>query len=380
MNIIFKLNYFSKYRVPKYLIFSDRYQNGVCCDKNAFYLFDYYINNNDDNAFYIINKESYLLKYLLNENKTKNLILYRNNSDLFENLFIYLLNAKIIVQSYVSPEFQRLVSEVEYLKYLKINHGIRYFKKYITSSEFSFMKKQKVNTIVSSPYEIELLTNLANLTKNQIYKAGLSRWDKLNFEKLNDSENCLLISFTYRNYDSLAFEKSLYKKNLYQFLNNHNLISFLKKRNIDLIYIPHHQELFLKKNYSQNNLLYAKIKSQEYLDYYIKQCSLFITDFSSISFDFMYQNKAVLFYFIDKNDKLNFNEKDYYLKDRNDKIYSGNAFIHLNDLIKNIIFFANNDFKITNKMKNNYESIFYYKNNITKRLIDIINTIIEKKY
>ena len=166
------------------------------------------------------------------------------------------------------------------------------------------MKKQKVNTIVSSPYEIELLTNLANLTKNQIYKAGLSRWDKLNFEKLNDSENCLLISFTYRNYDSLEFEKSLYKKNLYQFLNNHNLISFLKKRNIDLIYIPHHQELFLKKNYSQNNLLYAKIKSQEYLDYYIKQCSLFITDFSSISFDFMYQNKAVLFYFIDKNDTL----------------------------------------------------------------------------
>ena len=39
----------------------------------------------------------------------------------------------------------------------------------------------------------------------------------------------------------------------------------------------------------------------------------------------MFQNKAVLFYFIDKNDKNEFKEKEYYKNNSDDKIYSGNA-------------------------------------------------------
>ena len=263
------------------------------------------------------------MNFFIKENKTKNLIIFENESNLYDDIFLYLLNAKIIIQSYASFAFQKIISSVNYLKYLKVNHGIRYFKKYITLYDFCHIKKSKVNTIASSPFEYELLIKLANLRENQIYKAGLSRWDILNYKQLNNfKKKCILASFTYRNYNKLIFEQSIYKKNLYQFLNNHNLISFLQKKNIDLIYIPHHQELFLEKNYSQNFLSYAKIKNQENLDYYIKQCSLLITDFSSVAFDFMFQNKVVLFYFIDKNDKHEFQEKGYYKKNLNDKIYN----------------------------------------------------------
>lgn len=59
-------------------------------------------------------------------------------------MFVFLLNAKIIVQSYASIAFQKIISSVNYLKYLKINHGIRYFKKYATLYDFCHIKKSKV--------------------------------------------------------------------------------------------------------------------------------------------------------------------------------------------------------------------------------------------
>ena len=43
-----------------------------------------------------------------------------------------------------------------------------------------------------------------------------------------------------------------------------------------------------------------KLKAND-LENDIEQCNLFITDYSSISFDFMFQNKPVLFYDIDKS-------------------------------------------------------------------------------
>jgi CDP-glycerol glycerophosphotransferase (TagB/SpsB family) len=68
-----------------------------------------------------------------------------------------------------------------------------------------------------------------------------------------------------------------------------------------LVYIPHHEEIDLGKNYSQNIFKFAKIKGQKDLENEIELCNLFITDYSSISFDFMFQNKPVLYYTIDKS-------------------------------------------------------------------------------
>ena len=54
--------------------------------------------------------------------------------------------------------------------------------------------------------------------------------------------------------------------NIFYILNNQNLIKYLNNNNIDLIYIPHHEEIDLGKNYSQNIFKYAKIKGQNGLE------------------------------------------------------------------------------------------------------------------
>ena len=76
-------------------------------------------------------------------------------------------------------------------------------------------------------------------------------------------------------------------------LNDKSLKHILANRNIDLIFIQHHHDI------RQGNIIYKNISnkvkflSQKSLSHYIEQCSLFITDFSSISFDFMFQNNRV---------------------------------------------------------------------------------------
>lgn len=44
-------------------------------------------------------------------------------------------------------------------------------------------------------------------------------------------------------------------------------------------------------------------------------------------------------------------------------------------LINKIKFYINKYFKIVHELKKKYEMIFYYKNNITEKIIDIINII-----
>ena len=110
----------------------------------------------------------------------------------------------------------------------------------------------------------------------------------------------------------------------------------MKNNNIDLIYIPHHHELYKNKNFDENQLKYAKFYDNSYLTHYIEQCSLLVTDFSSISFDFMFQNKLVLFYLIDANDTLDFPEKSY-MKNKNESIFFGNGFTKENEVIEKSI-------------------------------------------
>ena len=373
--LILKLKAFSKYRQPKYLLFSDFYGSRFCSDINAYTLFEYYLKNNIKEAYYIINKNSDLYRSLRKENKTDNLILINTRENIYEKLFNYILNSRIIIQSYVFLDFHYIINNITYLKYLYINHGITYFKNDFIASELIYLNEDKRNIITSSPYEYNIFIKKFNYSDKYIYQAGIARYDKYKEMKINSNEKkCILVSFTYRSYNSSYFEISLYKKNIIRLLNDYSLVTFLENENINLIYIPHHNELYLKKKYNQKNFHYAKIAGQIKLTKYIKKCSLLITDISSVSFAFMFQYKPVLFYLLDYNDTININEKKSI--DPNNKLYFGNIFLEQDALIKRIKYFVKKNFKINKKLKRNYKSVFYYRKNICRRISNIIEKIL----
>ena len=379
-SLITNLNLFKNKTKLTNIIFADYYISTSCYDKSAFTLFEYYMNNNIDEPYYIINERSNFYYSLVSQNMTKNLILYNEKKiqEFFVNLYKFLKNAKIIVNAYSIPFLQLIASKVSYIKYLKINHGIKHFKVIYAKTEFINELGDKKNVICSSPFEYELLTKNFNYNANRIHNASLVRYERFEFRKINETEKkCILVSFSYRSFNKHIFEKSEYKKNLLKFLNNNELIIYLTNHNIDLILIPHHEEIDLGKNYSQSIFKYAQIKNQSDLEHYIEQCSLFVTDFSSISFDFMFQNKAVLFYPIDKNDNDSFIEKTF-MADEKDIIYFGNYFKEESSLIDKMKYYINQSFLIENELKKDYESVFYIKSNIIKKIVEIINHIVKE--
>ena len=380
-SLILQLNFYQNNTKRNNIIFADYYLSKICYDKSAFSLFEYYLKNNIDIPYYIINSESDFYKSLIRKNQTRNLILYNstNLSTFYQSLFNYLKDTKIIVNAYSIYLMQYIAGKVPYIKYLKINHGIKHFKELYAKTEFIKELGDKKNVICSSPIEYELYTKVLKYKSNQIYNASLSRYERFKYIKKNYSESkCILASFTYRSYNRYIFEKSEYKKNLDKFLNNKKLIKFLHNKKIELIYIPHHREVELGKNYLTDTYKYSKILNQSNLEHCIERCSLFITDFSSLSFDFMFQNKPVLFYSIDKNDNNSIIEKQF-MRESNDTIYFGNFFSNQNLLINKIKYYINNNFNIGNDLQLKYESVFHFKENIHKRLSEIINIIINKR-
>lgn len=289
------------------------------------------------------------------------------------------MNSKILVHSYAFNDFNIIVDKVNYLKYLKINHGVRFFKKDIGNYELQDINKTKFNTIITSPLEYEIYKNTYNLSDNNMFKAGLPRHDRfINIHNDVLENKCILIAFTYRKFNNSIYKVSSFKQNLDKLLSNKDLLSFLLKNKIDLIYFQHHYDAYINRPFNQTEFLYVKFKNQTYLAHYIEQCSLCITDFSSISFDFMFQNKPTLFYLIDANDTNDFYEKKYMNYENNKKIYFGNYFYSQEILIQKIKYYIKRNFQIEYELKKHYESLFYYKTNITERIVDIIEQLKKK--
>ena len=366
-------------RNPKYILLFDFLHSKYCYDHNSYLIFQYYQERNKTEAYYIINKDSDLYNSLLLKNKTNNLILYDpKDKEYLKNLYPYLLNSKIMIFSYVLYEYLNLVNSVYYLKFLKINHGIRYFKNR-NYNELISLYTRKRNTIISSPYEYDIYKNKFYFFDNEIHKGGLPRYDRLNKIRKNKAEKeCILIFFTYRSYDNERYDISLLKKNIIKLLEDNTLISFLRNKNIDLIYIQHHHDIKRNRSFEFYNFTYAKYKRQVDLSHYIEQCSLLVTDFSSVSFDFIFQNKPSLFYLLDYDETFFYNEKIYIKFFPKSKFVKNNTFYEQNSLVNKILYYAQREFKIEDNLKEVYEKVFYYKNNITERVVKIIDNIIEK--
>lgn len=222
----------------------------------------------------------------------------------------------------------------------------------------------------------DLYKNKFKFLDKEIYKAGLPRYDRFDKIKKNKTEKeCILTFFTYRSYNESFYNKSLMKDNIIKLLEDTNLISYLKNRNIDLIFIQHHYDVLRNRTFEFNNFTYIKYKKQSFLKYYIEQCSLLVTDFSSISFDFIFQNKPALYYLIDYYDTFKYLEKEILKKFPKSPFLVNNTFYNKTSLINKILYYVDKKFKIEDDLKKEYNKVFYYRKNIIKRVVKIIDII-----
>lgn len=148
----------------------------------------------------------------------------------------------------------------------------------------------------------DVVINQLGYNDKDVAITGLSRFDNL---PITDSSKVtkILLMPTWRDWLNTdeAFAKSEYLQRYLKLINDSNLLKFLEDNHIVLNFYPHYrsQEFFKKHTDGINpNVKFIELGEQTVQDLLIEH-DILITDFSSVSFDFSYMKKPVIFYHFD---------------------------------------------------------------------------------
>ena len=367
-----------KYPKDAYLLFDCLHDVGAECI-DAYSLFEE-MKKEKISAYYVIRKQTKLYKQLLRENKLDNVIVLNFSTRSHPNEFIQkiypvLLRAKAVITSFGenSGVINSFFKNNSAWQYIFIQHGSIFMKESVLYNGYLYPEKFD-KFLVCSDIEYNLFKKYG-FPDEKLIKVGLPRWDLLHNLPKAQEKNILLM-LTWRRMNTMQFDSSMYKKNLLHLVRNANLRKYLDEHHIKLYFAPHHALLGNSKidfDLSHENI---QIIDQSEISEYIRKCSCLVTDLSSVAFDFMFQNKPVLFYILDYND-INlgrFDSKDIE-RFRYKKFVLPDVFFSEEEVLERLKYYVERNFKIDKETKQIYNKFFYTKTNIRKQLIKELEKI-----
>lgn len=213
----------------------------------------------------------------------------------------YLHRANMFTHSY--NKIMKWYPEWKISRNIFLQHGVIGFSRVnhsLHKNRTSFNK-----FVVSSPLEKKHLIEEYGYEEKDLILSGLPRWDALKGVTKSD-KNTILIMPTWRSWIKSEEEliESMYWKKYIEFLGNENLHSYLEENNAYINFFPHYQMQKLIKNLKLEFHPRIKLIKQDENDVQSLLIShdVLITDYSTVSFDFAYMNKPVIFYQFDYED------------------------------------------------------------------------------
>jgi len=369
-----------KYPKDTYLLFDCLHDvNAECID--AYSLFEE-MQREKIPAYYVIRKQTKLYKQLLQENKLDNVIVLNFSTRSHPNEFIQkiypvLLRTKAVITSFGenSHEIAKFFKNNSYWQYIFIQHGPTFMKESVLYNGYLYPEKFD-KFLICSDMENKIFSKY-KFPDSKLIKVGLPRWDLLS-DKPKAQEKSILLMLTWRKIKSENVDASLYKKHLLHLLNNENLKKYLRKKNIKLYFAPHHalkENAHIELNVTEN----VEVISCNEISYYIKHCQCLITDFSSVAFDFMFQNKPVLFYILDYQDRaVGYHDREDLDRFAFKRYLLPDVFFSEEEVLERLKYYVERNFKIDKETKQIYNKFFYTKTNIRKQLIKELEKICSK--
>lgn len=364
-----------------YILIDDLFEEDAeCIDTYSLFC---YMQKHNIPSYYVVWKKNYFYTKLKKENKLKNVIVVKERfgTDFIRKSFWILLKTKIIISGFLNwgnftPErklVQDFVNNTKSFTHVYLNHGVTFFKKDVLKA-YSPQNFKKL--IVSNNLEKKIYIEKAAWQEKNIIKGGLARWDLL--KKEVHKEKNIFVFFTFRKTfgQHRNYKEFDYYKKIISLFQNKKLQQLLVDNNVKLIYGMHHalkNQTNLDWNISNPNIIIA---DTHHISHYIAKTDLFITDYSSIAFDFMFLNIPVIFY------KLDF--KDTRLSDQDRcsmdsfcecEPYIYNIIEEEDRLIEKIQQYINTKFSQVNEHKQKNKLFFYYSSNIAKHIVKELEKI-----
>ncbi|GLI56788.1 hypothetical protein PM10SUCC1_23020 [Propionigenium maris DSM 9537] len=237
------------------------------------------------------------------------------------------------------------------------------------------MEAKYDKVIVSSEWEKRLLNEHFGHPDQNLIVTGLARYD--NLYKSDVVEDQIFFMPTWR--------KAIRKRELFicsdyylktkEILEDKNLLKKLREKKIKVKFYLHiklHKFIDLFQEL-ENDVIEIVEAGDEDVQTLLKKSKLLITDYSSISFDFIYMEKPVLFYQYDYKDYIESYRVQGYEEYKNDRF--GYIAYNSKTLIDKIIYYLDNDFKAEEEYIKKSNKYFKFRdNNNCQR---IYNEIIE---
>ncbi len=162
-------------------------------------------------------------------------------------------------------------------------------------------EKLVADVVVCGAYpEWEYVNREFGYPEGSVRYIGFARFDRL-IDSFSNTQ--ILYMPTWRQWvaNDYAFKKSEYYQRIASFLSSTKLNKFLVDNNVELVYFTHPSIRNLKSYFKEFENDRIKIFNNDDIDLQRLICSanMLITDYSSIYFDFAYQDKPVLYYHFD---------------------------------------------------------------------------------
>ena len=303
------------------------------------------------------------------------------NGNFLEKYLEVILKLKSTISGAKIYSINNLFYNIEYLTYICLGHGISYLKDFLYIDYYSINIYNKI-LIPNSNILISNAKKYGWKDKN-IIKIGLPRWDTFSYNnrKLNSFQNrSIFMMFTWRDLNQNNNNSQIsqyYFKNIIKLINNLDLNIILKENNITLYFCLHH----MMEKYK---LLFNINKNIKYIDQnQIIEClinsDLFITDFSSVIFDFIFRKKPYIIYIPDSEDlelqsiySKSYYDKINYLKNGS---FFENRFFKIKNTVDKIIYYINNNFELDSKMHKFYNYINLKSENNIQNFIQFLKNL-----
>lgn len=279
---------------------------------NAYYFFTYLRSIHPEiNAYFLIDKKSY--DFIKLSNNIDRVVQYES----LKHKVLFILAEKLLsshkgmIEPWNYYYYKKLFGWVNReQKYIFLQHGVIFNdvsnllgREHTLFDLFICGAKQEYNYILDN----------FGYSKTELVYTGLARFDFYKNQSRKLDNNTILLMPTWRSalkgVSKTEFLSSEYYQNYQSLISNQKLLTLLSLHNIDIVFFLHYEmQQYISCFKSTNSHIIIADKDSYDLSELIASSKLLITDYSSISVDFFYLRKPVIYYHFDD---INFFTKHY---------------------------------------------------------------------
>ncbi|MEE6133302.1 CDP-glycerol glycerophosphotransferase family protein [Priestia sp. GS2] len=341
-------------------------------EDNGYFFFKHCRENHpNQKVYYVINEDS---PHLHKVEKYGNVIYHSS----FKHR-LYMLVADTYISAWTFEECSYPRAKKEFIKLfgkqiankknICLQHGV------IIHNISPYLHKERYNQdliISSSEYEKKIIQNTLGYSDEQVAITGLARFDNLHNLSVKKQ---ILIMPTWRRHlfkiNKHSFLKSEYFKAYNNLIRNKEFLEAIEKHNIPVKFYIHSQmQKFMDNFVFEHPNIEFLVKSTATVSELLKESALLVTDYSSVSSDFLYMNKPVIMYQFDPHNNHHAPVKEIEYRDL------GMIASNEDQLISNVLKTIDQEFKTNKHYIKNSKRIFKYKDQ--HNCERIYNVILEK--